>query len=548
MTIRIGSLQALACLAFVLLTAACENERTADTESLADAGIPLIVRMEGSCPYAPFLSPCWQEIANKQGCFFWNLDHYHEQERISWSWTGECADGLAGGAGTLKKRVRSGLFAGRSEYSESGQFANGKRIEIWVYESRGYATERRYKDGFLNGTTAVRTEDGLIRSESWYEDGRPIGTWINRDSEGELWKKVTYANGRRNGNWFQRDSRGFTSEGTYVDGQRNGDWIVRAEPGSIISEGAYLDDKKSGDWTFHFPNGSMSEGAYVGGKRHGTWTLHQPDGQSRAVHYENGQVRENRPRATTDIPLVVGIEGSCADLLESQACWRELTDQPDCYFWDEDFYASGASSWSGSCLDGLADGAGTLEVNRGFSLFGGNTYSYSGTFVAGKRNGEWLRKHSAESEAGQFVDGLRNGLSIVRNERGQVIEISSYEDGKLSGYRMVRNFRGELLREGIYVNGRKNGEWIYGRLHGFTEQGPYVNGMRNGDWVVRYEGATFAEGPYVNDRRHGNWLYRHSDGSVAQGLFASGKRDGTWILRHPSGHTETLQYQAGVWN
>ena len=153
----------------------------------------------------------------------------------------------------------------------------------------------------------------------------------------------------------------------------------------------------------------------------------------------------------------------CEAPKDSFECWLELTNQPGCYVWNDSYTPSEPVSWSGSCAEGLASGAGTI----------------AGTPV-------------------RFVDG------------------PPYERGR-SGWPPYES-------RGTYEKGKKQGHWIEETGANAVHRGPYVDGERHGQWVERDSGGWVGEGRYVNDKPHGRWVTRTTDGRVYVEAFDRGER------------------------
>ena len=167
----------------------------------------------------------------------------------------------------------------------------------------------------------------------------------------------------------------------------------------------------------------------------------------------------------------------CSDLSQpDEACWVELTDQTGCYvqipaphvFWG---HRVEIRTWTGECVEGLAQGTGILEWGR---LELGDTrilWKHTGHLQAGKYHGEWEEDQSFGAAASYYVG------------------------------------------RGSYVEGVRNGHWSLYFGKGFSEEGPYVNGKRHGFWVEKGDdrfphiGRDRSEGHYVNGEMHGLWTF-----------------------------------------
>ena len=130
---------------------------------------------EPSCAGQAKCASCWLELESHPGCFVWN-SYLSEGETAAWS--GECADGLASGTGTLK-------WAYGSVVNEhTGLLSNGKYHGHWVRRySNGNVHEGPMVDGNRQGHWVVRHADGIVYEGPMVDDRRH-GRWVRRDSNG----------------------------------------------------------------------------------------------------------------------------------------------------------------------------------------------------------------------------------------------------------------------------------------------------------------------------------------------------------------------------
>ncbi len=156
--------------------------------------------------------------------------------------------------------------------------------------------------------------------------------------------------------------------------------------------------------------------------------------------------------AAIDSGAEIATEETCAGKPEGTECWKPLSDRPDCHVWDDYFVATQKVTWSGGCVNGQAQGEGTLRWGRS----DGDRYTQTGRLHDGKRQGHWDLRES---------------------------------DGSVD--------------EGPYVDGKQHGHWVLRDADADMCEGPYVDGKRHGHWVLRDTGGGVAEGPYVDDRQHG---------------------------------------------
>ena len=142
----------------------------------------------------------------------------------------------------------------------------------------------------------------------------------------------------------------------------------------------------------------------------------------------------------------------------------EFSNKPGCYFLP--FFGDHHRfqwSWTGECVDGWAQGEGTVRADRGGKEL---HCEHSGQLQKGRKEGHW-------------------------------VETCSSAEVKWGG-------------EGSYVNGRREGRWIQPRGNSVSE-GSYVDGRMQGHWVIRTPSLNMInEGPYVDGKRHGKWITRRN--------------------------------------
>ena len=197
---------------------------------------------------------------------------------------------------------------------------------------------------------------------------------------------------------------------------------------------------------------------------------------------------------TSGLPAGVTGEEMCTVKRDGSACWTELDNQPGCYIWQHSLLESSATTWSGACTDGLAEGTGTITGG-----FGERSYTATGQLQRGIPYGQWVKRDADGSVSeGPFVDGKRHGRWVKRNPDGYV-------------------------QEGPFVNDKQHGHWVIRLSGSFVNEGPYVDGKPHGHWVTRYSDGSVYEGPFVDGKQHGQWVTRLSDGDVMEDTFVNGE-------------------------
>ena len=179
------------------------------------------VPADETCAGKPEGATCWMQVYQRPDCYVWNQ---RLELGATVTWTGECAGGVAQGAGTL----------------------------TWTW----------------NGIQ--RTDAGRV------VDGRPHGHWVlrypNQESSPHGWNVLEgpYVNGMAHGHWLLRaTTSGRTSEGPLVDGQQTGHWVTRFADGNIM-KGPYVNGVEHGRWIWRSADGDdVAETLYEEGEERG---------------------------------------------------------------------------------------------------------------------------------------------------------------------------------------------------------------------------------------------------------------------------------------
>ena len=210
---------------------------------------------------------------------------------------------------------------------------------------------------------------------------------------------------------------------------------------------------------------------------------------------------------------VAAPQPNCSGSPAGSACWMSVDNQPRCHVWTPRLTPGATVTWSGTCIDGFAQGAGSLTWTEEDSQS-----VHSGSLQVGKRHGHWVVGYAngGVAEFG-YQNGLRNGPAVFRYADGSIAE-GQFVNGQRTGT-WVRRHSGGGVTEGLYLNGRPHGRWVVYAGNGSTQEGPYVNGERQGTWLIRYRSGAVAEGAYAHDVRTGPWVIRHRNGNVEEGSY-----------------------------
>ena len=291
-------------------------------------GVPLIVRVEGQCGDLPLGFPCWKELEEPRGCYWWSTsldpNDFLTHSRLTWS--GQCANGIAEGEGRLNvewpaqwtsealwrlsegeqvsvsrrstaptsvsrvnPRMESYIEQTRKR-SEDGALVAGRRSGEWRDTGSRYSAVH-YKNG-IRTRFIEKDWKGVVYFEKNYVDGEANGAYVSRSRDGTLLRGGNYVDGKKEGHWINTSISPFdlSMEGPFANDLRNGEWTVTDKTGYVISRGFFLDDQPHGEWTYWYRNGYTAEGAYEHGERTGQWTVRDRAGNLTTVSYANGKL------------------------------------------------------------------------------------------------------------------------------------------------------------------------------------------------------------------------------------------------------------------
>ena len=141
------------------------------------------------CEGMPGGSSCWQEIADKPGCYVFNQSYNPD---LTVTWSGRCEGDTAVGRGVLRA---SNLKEPEKFSDRSGEFVQGKEHGHWVIRYSNDAVEEGpYVDGKMHGRWVLRGAGNVF--EGPFVDGKLHGRWIVKRADG-----TTGTLNYRNGEW-----------------------------------------------------------------------------------------------------------------------------------------------------------------------------------------------------------------------------------------------------------------------------------------------------------------------------------------------------------
>ena len=213
------------------------------------------------CLGKPEGSECWIEVSNLPGCHVWNPT-LQVEETVTWS--GECADGLAHGPGTLN----------------------------WTWLELPYGW-RDLPFDYLGSISSEERESFRASEEATgsLKLGRTHGRWVIDPGPGTgVWEGL-YVDGKEHGWWTVTYHNGGVTEGFYESGRERGNWSM-SFPNGTSMVGPLKEGKKHGYWVERYASGNIEQGPYVDGARHGRWIYIPRQGAVNELIYEHGSIKK----------------------------------------------------------------------------------------------------------------------------------------------------------------------------------------------------------------------------------------------------------------
>lgn len=126
---------------------------------------------------------------------------------------------------------------------------------------------------------------------------------------------------------------------------------------------------------------------------------------------------------------------------------------------------------------------------------------------------------------------LKQGVEIIRNKEGQILEKRHYKNNKLEGA-LVRFYpSGKLRSKGLCKRGLHHGEWTIYRSIQIDHQerqeratGAYLRGKKEGIWVYTYEKSKkVRQIEYKEGKQSGQWTEYDEEGLISKGQYGQKK-------------------------
>jgi hypothetical protein len=152
-----------------------------------------------------------------------------------------------------------------------------------------------------------------------------------------------------------------------------------------------------------------------------------------------------------------------------------------CWMWDPAPVPNQSISWSGQCVNKLAQGHGVLK----FFLNGKEMMRVEGEFRGGKLNGRGTQTDPSGDYVGEWRDSKRHGQGVMTSSDGFRAYVGEFRDGNINGQGKATLPDGDWY-DGEWQDGMPNGPgkaYIKGHLY----QGTWMDGcFRLGDRTASF--------------------------------------------------------------
>lgn len=358
--------------------------------------------------------------ATPDGCKF--INPYPNRRRLeNLTWGGECVDGFVHGSGEITATI------GDKPISYLGDFERGYIVKgvvthgPWVYEGS-------FKDNKPSGEGEFRSL--MFSVKGVFENGKP-GSGVF---------EATYPNGHYVGqispNTFMADGQGTfyypsgsSYEGTLKGNIPDGEGVVR-HPNGVVIRGVFVDGEVS-EGSIEWPDGGHYEGEIRFDSPHGRGKRTYPDGTTYEGEYEHGYARGKGK--------IVWVNGN----------WYEgdfLHGNPHGH--GSYFYADSKGLYVGELVAGQPEGEGRVDFDDGSFK--------EGQWHKGELNGECRTSLPDQAYVGTCVDGMSDGSGRLEVFATNQVYEGEFKAGLFHGEGVLRT--GDSIYEGTFSEGRIHGK------------------------------------------------------------------------------------------
>eukprot|EP01032_Pedospumella_encystans_P012106 gene12106-14026_t len=434
-----------------------------------------------------------------------------------------------------------------------GEFKNGK-----IYNGSGVLVivdDTKYEGAWVQGKFkghGIRTNpDGTTLEGEWRESKIYNGGGVLVHSGGTVFEGK-FLNGKKEGWGKNINPDGTVLEGVFKEGNVYSGTGVLILPCGTVYDGTWVEGKMTGQGKKTTTDGYVYEGQWVNGKEEGIGKSVNPDGSVLEGEFKNGAIHNGSGVLVLSDGRVhqgTWVQGQ----LDGQGTWvngvmegHGKQTNADGTVLEGEFRGGNIYNGSGVLIPqkgvvregtwtkGKMQGQGKRTQSDGAILEGewkdGKIYNGVGviTWPSGVvSQGRWVNGYSFE---GSFVEGKPNGQGKRTNKDGSVLE-GEWKNGKIYNGSGVLYPPDGTVREGLMT-----GNATKSTIDGFVYSGEVLNAFEHGYGVLTYPDGNRYEGNWVTSKQEGAGKKISFDGRVVEGEFRDGTIfNGKGVLVHPDG-------------
>ena len=235
---------------------------------------------------------------------------------------------------------------------------------------------------------------------------------------------------------------------------------------------------------------------------------------------------------------LLGLAAAC-QIVHAESGW--LIDDQGCKHVNPVPAPNETASWSGACVDGLAEG----EGSRQWFIDGRLISTYTGTLKAGEfsGHGHYARTNGLTFE-GEFVAGKYDGPGVLTSPDGSRYE-GGFAKGKFSGHGVLRKANGDVY-DGSWSDGFPVSAGQMMLANGDRFEGNFSAGAADALGSYQWAQGDRYDGEFVAGKPWGKGTYQLANGSRYEGFFVDGLPSGTGTATTASGDSYEGEFVRGV--
>lgn len=173
-----------------------------------------------------------------------------------------------------------------------------------------------------------------------------------------------------------------------------------------------------------------------------------------------------------------------------------------------------------------------------------------GNYTDGIMNGDYTFKTNKYTLSGKYVNGKREGLTILNFKNGDTTTYTMFS-GVING-NFKTTFANGDVEIGTYRNNKKEGKSTLTLVDGTVEERVYENNILNGPFVITgkdIDGISYVlSGDYIDGVKEGPATSRSVTGTYVNYSFVNGEINGPYIEIKPNGYEYKGTYVDGLKN